>query len=376
MVTTERKIPMKVSLKWIVFGVFLNGMFSLGCVQQGPPTPSVSPEQQKRLELMKSKGPNASLTILPVRVGGTPFDRVTEAVGWLLEQKGLKNIELGKIAFDPGSQKKVEQISVPLKEFVKQNPVTTEYVLYAAIDSKELCEMVVDRTGELISTGCLTPQDTVWKERGGGADLMVCVEVVVESLAPQLGLNEETAKAAKPGKMARIMGERSGIPPEEETAALPERQREMKDLGQTATLMIFASRIGGTTVDTASAGNLAKMINEAGLCRAIPAEQTVLLKASLADPNEMKKLWYLAREFRDYIKQNPLDADYVLYADYIFNPQDWEWGMVHFVVCDRRGEWVIVDMQNSHHPDYQSIKPTSRDSCDRLLVKRLESYLR
>jgi len=24
---------------------------------------------------------------------------------------------------------------------------------------------------------------------------------------------------------------------------------------------------------------------------------------------------------------------------------------VHFVICDRKGEWVIVDMQNSHQPD-------------------------
>ena len=147
-------------------------------------------------------------------------------------------------------------------------------------------------------------------------------------------------------------------------------------MGQKGTLMVFASRINGTTVDTASAGNLAKLINESGLCRAVTAEEPVLLKASLADPNEMKKLWDLASEFRDYAKQNPLDADYVLYPDYIFNPQNWEWGLVHFVVCDRNGDWVIVDMQNSHHPDYQSIKPISREGCDNLLVKRLEGYLR
>jgi len=376
MATTERKIPMKASLKRILFGVFLSVVFGLGCAQQTLPTPDVSPEQQERLDLMKASGPNASLTILPVRVAGTPFDRVTEAVGWLLEQKGLKNIELGKTTFDPGNQTKVEQMSASLSEFVKQNPITTEYALYAEFNGNELRAMIVDKSGALVWIGRLTPQDKVWKERGGGGDLMVCVEVVVQSLAPQLGLNEETAKAAKPGKMARIMGERSGIPPEEETAALPERQKEMKEMRQKATLMIFASRISGTTVDTASAGNLAKMINEAGLCRAVSAEQTVLLKASLADPNEMKKLWDLAREFRDYAKQNPLDADYVLYPDYVFNPQDWEWGMVHFVVCDRTGEWVIVDMQNSHHPDYQSIKPTSREGCDNLVVKRLESYLR
>jgi hypothetical protein len=366
---------METSSKDVVIGVLLSVMFSLGCEQLSP-APSVSPEQQKRLELMKSEGPNASLTILPVRVGGNPFDRVTEAVGWLLEQKGLKNIELGKTTFDPGNQTKMEQMSASLSEFVKQNPITTEYALYAEFNNNELRAMIVDKSGALVSTDRLTPQDKVWKERGGGGDLMVCVEVVAQSLAPQFGLNEETAKAAKPGKMAAIMGGRSGIPPEEETAALPGRQKEMKEMGQKATLMIFAARIGGTTVDMASAGNLAKMINEAGLCKAVAAEKPVLLKAALTDPNEMKKLWDLAREFRDNAKQNPVDADYVLYADYVFNPKDWEWGMVHFVVCDHKGEWVIVDMQNSHHPDYQSIKPTSREGCDKLLVKRLRGYLK
>jgi hypothetical protein len=112
------------------------------------------------------------------------------------------------------------------------------------------------------------------------------------------------------------------------------------------------------------------------LCKAEPAKQALLLKASQADPNEMKVLWDLAREFRDYAKKNPVDADYVLYADYRFNPQRWQAGFVHFVVCDRQGEWVLVDMQNSHHPDYQSIKPTSREDCDKLLLKRLEHHLR
>lgn len=49
---------------------------------------------------------------------------------------------------------------------------------------------------------------------------------------------------------------------------------------------------------------------------------------------------------------------------------------MHFVVCDRKGEWVIVDMQNSHHDDYQTIKPTSKEGCNKLLVKRLKGYLK
>ena len=94
------------------------------------------------------------------------------------------------------------------------------------------------------------------------------------------------------------------------------------------------------------------------------------------DPNEMNKLMDMAREFRGYVKKNPPDTDYVLYADYLFTPEYWDRGMVHFVICDRQGEWVILDLQNSDHPDYQSIKPTSKEGCSKLLVKRLASWLR
>ena len=92
--------------------------------------------------------------------------------------------------------------------------------------------------------------------------------------------------------------------------------------------------------------------------------------------NEMKALWDLAREFRDHTRKNPPGVDYALYADYAFNPQQWEQGLVHFILCDRKGEWVIVDMQNSHEPDYRSIKPTSSEGCNKLLVKRLAGYVK
>jgi hypothetical protein len=41
-------------------------------------------------------------------------------------------------------------------------------------------------------------------------------------------------------------------------------------------------------------------------------------------------------------------------------------------VCDRNAEWVIVDFQNSHHADFQSISPTSPDDCIRLILRRAE----
>ena len=153
------------------------------------------------------------------------------------------------------------------------------------------------------------------------------------------------------------------------------RMKLIKFLGPNVSLTVLPVRINSNAEDAASASDLARMINDAGLCKAAPAKQSLLLKPSPADPNEMNNLVFMAREFGEYAKKNPPDTDYVLYADYIFTP-NWEFAMVHFVVCDRQGEWVIRDLQNSDHPDYQSINPKSKEDCNKLVVKRLASWLR
>jgi hypothetical protein len=354
------------------------------CVARFPvaaePPAGMALDQQHRLELMKSKGPDASLTILPVRLGGKPWDRVTEVVGVLLEQQGLKNIELGKTPFTPADTN-LESLAAGVGAFVKTNPITTSYALYAEYNGNhqtglnELRAVVVDQTGVVVCTDRQTPQDEAFKKNDAREPMTMSV-LLVERLGPQLGLNEETAKAAKPGKLAAIMDQRSGLPPENERAALPERQQAMKQALFGATLLVYPARIGGNEVSVPSATNVVQLLNQAGLCKAVQAEQPVLLKASQADPNELKTLWNLAREFRDFIRAHPPATDYVLYANYAFNPQNAEQGFVHFVVCDRKGEWVIVDMQNSHQPDYQSIGIISSDRCDQLLVKRLKGYLK
>jgi len=344
------------------------------------PQAGIAPEQQQRLELMKAKGPDASLTILPVRLAGKPWDRVTEVVGVLLEQQGLRNIELGKTPFTPADTN-WESLAAAVGAFVKTNPITTGYALYAEYNGNrqtglnELRAVVVDQTGAVVWTDRQTPQDEAFRNMGEREPMTMSV-LLVERLGPQLGLNEATAKAAKPGKLAAILDQRSGLPPENERAALPERQQAMKQALPGATLLVYPARIGGKTVSVPSATNVVQLLNQAGLCKAVRADQIILLKASQADPNELKSLWDLAREFRDFVRAHPPATDYALYADYVFNPQNPEQGFVHFVVCDRKGEWVIVDLQNSHQPDYQSVGIISRERCDQLLVKRLEGYLK
>lgn len=343
----------------------------------------ISPEQQKRLDAMKARGVDGSLTVLPVRIGGECWDRLTEVVGTFFEKQGLQNIELGKTEFKPDEKSDLERVAASLGEFVRKNPVTTDYALYAEYIGTgpgkldELRAVVVDKNGALVWADRQTAQDSDFK-RHQADNAMTMSILLVDRLGPQLGLNDQTRKAAKPGKMAAIMAERGGIPPENETAPLPGRLQEMKKAGSDATLIVFSPRIrvAENATETGNAADLAKAINDAGLCQARAAQRTLLLKASQEDPNEAKVMWDLAREFREVVKKIPVDADYVLYADYRFNPQHWEQGFVHLIVCDRNGEWVVTAIQNSHHPNYQSIKPTSKEDCDQILVKLLKDSLK
>jgi hypothetical protein len=373
---------MEHSLKKTILVLLALVMFcSISCsAQETPQGLNSSPEQLKRIELLKSRGVDASLTILPVLLAGNPWDRVTEVWGTLFEQMGLKDIELGQTPLVPDAGVELERLCGMLSEFIGQHPVTTEYALYAEINGSRqtgivgVRAVVLDKTGAVVWTEALTSDSAAFKNLEDRDPMSVSC-LMVERLCPQFSLNEETAANAKPGKMARLMDERSGMPPEEERTPLPEREAALKEAAPKSTLMIFPAR-NNEAANSESMNALVKTINEAGLCKAIPATESILLKASQEDPSELKTLWGLAREFRDYVKKNPVDADYALYADYVFNSDNWEQGYVHFVICDRQGEWVVVDLQNSHQPDYKSIKPASIEGCNSLLVKRLEGYLR
>ncbi len=355
------------------------GMSSLGISQGAPQSSAPSEAQQKRQEVMKSRGPEGSITILPINLAGNPFARASEVVGLFLEQQGLENIEIGATPFMPAGSTGLDALVDSLGTFVKTISVKTEYVLYAEYNGNrqtglvELRAAVVDKAGQPVWMDRQGAEDEAMKQLDD-KDPMTFSVFLVERLCPALGLSEETAKNAKPGKMAGLMEERSGMPPEKERTPMPERQKLLKEAGRTVTLVVYPVRIGGV-VDTTSTQKLVSMIRKDGLCLPVASTRSPALKASQEDPNEMKVLWNFAREVRAYSKEHMPAAGYALYADYVFNPEQWEQGYVHFVVCDPSGEWVIVDLQNSHHPDYQNVKPTSTADCHTLLVRQLNTYL-
>jgi hypothetical protein len=129
--------------------------------------------------------------------------------------------------------------------------------------------------------------------------------------------------------------------------------------------------------DESGAVQLAKMLSEQGICQAEPSNADIKLKIK-GNSNEQKVLWDTAREFRDFIRKNPPATQYAMLADYgLGSTSDGkqEASHVHLILCDKSGDWVLVDFQNSHHPDFQRITPKSIEDCNRLAVERLKSYL-
>ena len=336
--------------------------------------------QKERLDLMKSKGIETSLTILPIRLMDQPWERVSEVIGVLLEQKGLKNIELGGNAFMRKGKPDLKDLIDSLQSFISAHPVTTDYVLYAEMRGDEVpppidevVGIILDKSAALVWTDLYNSEDDLFK-KVSDPDPMGYSILLVDQISPQLGLNAETARNAKPGKFAAKMRERSGLPPEEEVSAMPAREEIFKGKFQQSKLIIYPVRAQGEANESA-AKKLVTLINDAGLANAMTSEKFLLLQSG-HDPNELKNLWDMAKEFRSHLKSNHQDGDYFLYTDYVFTKDNWQAGYVHFILCDRQGEWVIVDLQNSNMPDYISIKPTSAEDCNRILISRIEKYLK
>jgi len=340
---------------------------------------SISPEQKGRLDIMKLKGPEASLAILPVMIAGIPFDQVTDVLGVLLEQQGLQHIELGRTPFTTGVKTEPQVLCVSLAAFLRTNTTAMDYVLYAEFNGPSLDEVravVSDKLGRIVWADRQTTQDKPLHDLGPTRDPMALIALLVERLRPQFSLNQDSANKRSHKLEDGLTTKRGYAPASEIEGQMPARLKGMKASRKKATLAVLGVRMD-RTVDITNADDLAKRINETKLFKtATRAKAPVLLEATATDGDQLKYLWAIAREFQAYVKKNPPNADYVLYADYIFNRQHWEQGGVQFVVCDRQGEWVIAELTNSDQEDYRRVKPISAEGCDQLLVERLADRLR
>ncbi len=338
--------------------------------------------------------PQASLTIFPLTVFWTDLQNMkeehrawaaaynsgfhqnahqyAEILGILLEEKGYDKYQVADAKFElPDGNPARQERTAAFAKFVSEQDLKTDHALGTEITlfldkgGLYVYSVIVDAKGHL-----------VWaddKEYRGKLEFD-CLEVTRERLTPVMALDKLPKKELAPDKKQILWEQRAKQPASgSERKAMDERLKVIKKAGSAARVLVYPARVSGDHVDPNCATHLCELINEAKLCQSSVSKLVPVMEGS-GWPNEMHVLWLFARNVREYLRQHPADSDYVLFADYWFAPNNKVWA-VHFVVCDRAGEWVMVDLQNSHQEAFRRIDPKNLEDCDRLVLDRFKTEL-
>ena len=323
-----------------------------------------------------------SVTVFPIGVGDRSPDmrsRIAEVVGMLLERAGIENVGLSEAPFTRPDTDDPARIAAAFGKYVREASIATEYALYGEYigtpqtGAREIRTILVDRQGKLILAESDNKRTYSKTSDLPPKDLMGCSVFIARRVQKLWGLPDPLRADAPTGKLHEQWGNKTGVPTKSEVAKIEKRLEVLKKNLKTSELTVYPIRIG---TDKSANGELAvglsQTLSEQKLCRAKVSTADPKLQIK-GDPNEQKVLWDTARAFREFVRKNPPDTDYALYADYgMWVPKVHH---VHFIVCDRTGDWVLVDYQNSHHADFQEIDPESAEDCNRLVVKRLRHRL-
>ena len=347
--------------------------------------------REKRVQALQAQGADASLTVFPVAVWATnKGEKGAEDIGkdvgrvlaLLLEQAGMGNLEITDSVFVLPMDVEFDKAAKRFGEFVRANPIKTDYALYAELVGRtgappqfdEIRVVIVDQAGKCVWVDRQTPDDPDFQRTKPSCLMTACV-LLAGRVRTQLGIPESARDDSGEGRIARMFAEDWPGPDKAEGDAMEQRAAVMKKVAPSVNVAVFPVRLSDDEVSSESAAHLTTLLNEAKLGQAKAVDSPLRVEIQRAR-DEQKLLWDLARAFQDHVKQNPPEADYALLADYMISPRNGRVMAVHFVVCDRAGEWVIVDFQNDHHGDFQSIDPQTLEDCDRLVATRLKGYLR
>jgi hypothetical protein len=328
-----------------------------------------------------------SVTIYPIafspadRLPLSISQRVAEVVGLLLERAGMDQIEIGASAFTPETTDDTTKLAAAFGQFVRNESLKTDYALFAQISGTrdsgitQIQTVVVAKTGEVILAERFGKED-LQRAKTRPTDPMTASVFLVERLGKVWAMSNPQNAPVAEGKMAVLMRQRSGLPSNDELEAMNKRLRETKTRIAASEVTVYPAHLWPGS-DGVNAASLARLLNEQGICRAVVSATDPKLTIQ-GDPNQQKVLWDTARSFREFLRNNPPATPYALLPDYGLAPAadgKREPHYVHLILCDRAGDWVLVDYQNSHHEDFQNIAPRSGDDCNRLVAQRLKQRI-
>ena len=358
----------------------MNAVRFVGGVEESGPSEELAAEMSDLFAKMKESAGTMSITIYPIIMLGEPHRNVAEVAAVFLEAANVKEIEVSEDEFNTSVVSDVWETASSFSTYVRGVELTTDYAMLGeylgspetAPAGIEVRSVVVDREGRLVWVDSQKPGDPDFDAIKPDCP-MTCTYFMVHRLRTRLGLPDPEREGAPEGRWSAYLNKASGLPSDEEFSAMEERLSAVRDGFASAMLVVFPVLVNDA-VSTEHAQSLVKALNEVQTCKAKVAPDAPVLEVE-PSPNEAKMLWSLAQSFRQHVRNNAIDGDYALYAQYMVESESGEAHAVHFVVCDAEGDWVVVDLQNSHKPDFQALAPLTEEKCDGLVVIRLGRYL-
>ncbi len=290
----------------------------------------------------------------------------------------MESIEVDGAVFSPDAEASFDDQASAFAAFVMERDLSTEYALYGAVIGSpqrgvdEIHGVLVDAGGNVAWSDRQTRESRAFK-RSKPADPMDCTVFLVERLRHPLDLLDPVRGDAPMGKWATRARRDSLAPTDAERDEMKERLARLLEAAPAATVLVYPARTGDSW-SVACATRLADGINRQGLLRASVAQNAIEFEIQPAR-DQQRVLWSGARSIRQLVRAHPADADYVLVADYIVTAGSGDPSLVHTFLLESDGDWVIVDYQNSHHQDFNTIRPVSPEECCDLSVVRLAGYL-
>lgn len=334
-------------------------------------------QQPAALQQLEKEGVTASMAIYPVGVLARPDQNVADVLGLLLEKQGMTALETDLPAFVPPAGQAWEAATASFADFVEQSPPKSAYALYAEYlgdprtGPTAVRWTIVSRAGAVLLHDEQAPADSDFKATAArDPDPMGCSMLVARRLFKRL--NWKAGPAPEDGAFAKRWAQKSGTPDSAEREAMKKRAAALRTAKATARVAVFSTRINQAT-DAQSATRLALAFTKrfGGQAAGSPAAFAAKVAAS---SNQQKRMWDLARGLRDHLRAAPPDEDYAMVAEFLIPQGGGAAHAVCVVVCDKAGDWVIVDCQNNQHDDFQRIAPKSAEDCERLVLERLAHY--
>ncbi len=326
-----------------------------------------------------------SVMVYPILMGkeGIPDDQGTQNFGVLIGQHAAMLLEEYGARPDistehPASitaEDGLADMRKKVQAFLAERKSSADYSLFARFHAgpskhgpviTRIRAMLADSAGRII----WSEEQTEFPEEFTPMHGLLRLAEMVDSVSD---LKEPDWNNRKQGPFARRMQARAGLPSPEEYEAMDNRFEAARRSFKNAALIIYPFRVWGREEgSSAGAEALANKLDEVGVFKsAIVAEADTRLvaKRDPENPGQPNIIADSARDFRSYLKEHPPAADYALLVDVTVPTRH-----VHFILCDKTGEWLHFNIANSHHHDFKAIKPATVEDCAELVFGRVKEW--